>query len=144
MTKKLKYVILENESLIIEYYCGKFYVNDLIDFKKRIGKDKKFKPTYNVISDIRELEFLFKMPEVKQYVDFLVTNQKQVGIRKTTMITDTPNQVITSLSFDILKGTLPINFKVYSSLESAYAFLGLSLSDGELVDSHLIKLKNAQ
>lgn len=141
MVKQIKYCILEKESLILEYYCGKFCVDELIDFKRRVGKDEKFNPNFSVLSDIRALEFLFNVEEVKKYVEFLLKNLDHVGNRKTVMVTNTPNQVVTSMGFDMLKGDLPIDFKVYSSLEAAYSFLGLSMKVRESVNHCLLGLK---
>jgi len=142
MTNKLKYSILPDKSLIIEYYRGNFHVDELIDFKRKVGTDRAYNPNYNVISDIREVDFLFKINEVTKYVKFLSENQKHIGNRKTAMITMTPNQVITSLGFDIRKDKMPILFKVFSTLETACAFIGLSIDDCELVDMLINKLKN--
>ena len=34
-------------TLIIEFYRGKFYIDELIDFKKKVGEDKDYNPNYN-------------------------------------------------------------------------------------------------
>jgi len=142
MNKKLHYTILEAQSLIVEYYHGKFNTEELINFKKKIANDTKFNFNYSVISDIRELEFLFQIEEVEKYVEFLITNPLYIGKRKTAMITKTPNQVVTSLGFDIFKGEMPIKFEVFSTLIKAYSFLGLNHDDRLYVDSALAKLKS--
>jgi hypothetical protein len=142
MSKKLTYLILEDESLILEYYCGQYSADELIDFKRRIGEDEKFNPDFNVISDIRELEFLFDVPQVKKYVDFLLNNKRYIGKRKTVMITRTPKQVVTSLGFDMLKKDLPVLFKVVSTFESAYNFIGLLDKVQVIVDRYFKQIRS--
>lgn len=143
MTKKLDYLILSDKLLIIEFYRGGFYVDELIDFKKKVGSDKEYNPNYNIIHDFKELEFLFEIEEVSKYVDVISKNDKYIGNRKSTMLTDTPNQVITSIAFEILKNNLPIQVRVCSTLESALSFIGIPDHDWEFIDSLLNKLKNA-
>lgn len=149
MTKKLDYIILHNKSLIIEHYKGGFYVDKLIDFKKKVGSDKDYNPNYNIIHDFRELEFLFEIEEVSKevskYVEVISKNEKYIGNRKSTMITETPNQVIAStlLGFEVLKNELPFQVKVCSTVETAFTFVGLSVTDWEDVDLLIDKLKNA-
>lgn len=141
MTKTLDYVILPDKSLIIEFYRGKFYVDELIDFKKRVGSDKKYNPNYDIIHDFRELEFLFKINEVSKYVEVISKNHKYVGNRKSTMLTNTPNQVTTSLGFEILKKNLPIEVKVCSELETALAFIGQPAKEWLSIELELENLK---
>ncbi|TLX72993.1 hypothetical protein E9993_16130 [Labilibacter sediminis] len=140
--KKLNYLILPELSLIIEYYSGAFHADELIDFKRKIGMDEKYDPNYNVISDIRELSFLFEIDEVQKYMEFIAKNKRYIGARKTAMITSTPSQVVTSLKFNLLKTNLPIVLDVFSIPETAYAFIGLSSDDAEMVDNLLDKLRN--
>lgn len=142
MIKKLEYIILTEESLILEFYSGNFNVDELINFKVKIGSDKNYNPNFNVISDIRELEFLFKKREVKKYITFLNENSNHIGYRKTAMVTQTPQQVITSMEFDFNKNTLPINFKVCSSFEAAYNLINLSEDKANLVKSIFLELKS--
>jgi hypothetical protein len=141
MSNKLNYIILEDEKLILEYYCGRFNAEELIDFKCKIGLDEKYDATYNVISDISNSELLFTFDEVEKYVEFLMNNPKYVGLRKTAMITKTPSQVVASLGYDMQKKNLPMIYKIFSTLEAAYAFIGLSTDEISKVDSLMIKLK---
>ncbi|NOQ26770.1 MAG: hypothetical protein GQ564_15525 [Bacteroidales bacterium] len=143
MTKKLDYLIIAEKALIIEFYRGKYYVDELIDFKKKVGNDKEYNPCYNIIQDFREVEFLFKINEVSKYVEFISNNEKYLARRKSTMITETPNQVVTSIGFEILKKELPIQVKVCSTVEVAFAFVKLPGCDWEIVESLIDNLKNA-
>lgn len=142
MEKKLNYIILEEEALVLEYYSGQFNAEELIDFKQRIGFDSKYDPTFDVLSDIRDSKLLFNFDEVKKYVKFLFDNKKHLGQRKTVMITKTPNQVVAALAYDMQKENLPVIYKVCSSCEAAYTFLGVSAQVIDKVNSMMMKLTN--
>ncbi|PLX19918.1 MAG: hypothetical protein C0599_10020 [Salinivirgaceae bacterium] len=141
MTNKLNYIILKEEELILEYYCGKFYAEELIDFKRKIGLDPCYKASFDVISDIRNSELLFSFDEVEKYVEFLFKNPEYIGARKTAMITKTPNQVVASLGFDMQRRKLPMSYKIFSTFEAAYTFLELSSTSINNVDSAINKLR---
>ncbi len=141
MTKKLNYLILPDKSLIIEYYNGQFHVDELIEFKIKVSNDKDYNPNFNIIHDFRELEFLLKIEEVSKYVDLISKDNKYIGSRKSTMLTKTPNQVITSIGFDLLKDKLPIQVKVCSTVETALTFIGIPISDWDYIKSMINNVK---
>ena len=142
MDQKLDYLILKDKSLIIEYYKGKYNVDELINFKIEVGKDKDYNPSYNVIHDFRDLEFMLEIEEVSKYVKLLTENKNYIGKRKSTMLTETPNQVTASLGFKLLKKDLPISVKVCSTMETAFNFINLPNNDWDLVESLIKKLRN--
>lgn len=141
MTKILAYQIIVDKSLIIESYTGKFNVNELIEFKKIVGEDKHYNPNFNIIHDFRDIEFELKIKEISQYINFISDNKKYIGNRKSTMVTATPNQVATSIGFDMLKKDLKIDVNVCSTLEKAFDFIELPMNDRGLVESQINMLK---
>ena len=40
MVNKFRYLILSDKSLILEYYKGDFYGDELIELKKSVSRDK--------------------------------------------------------------------------------------------------------
>lgn len=142
MNQKLEYLILVEYCLIIEYYSGKFDIDDLIALKKHVAKDKDYNPNYNIIHDFRDMEFLLGPKDVAKYVKLIREDQKYLGTRKSTMITATPNQVVASIGFDLLKDDLPISVKVCSTLETAFAFLQIPLVKRNTIESLLQEFKN--
>ena len=142
MDQKREYLILIEYNLIIEYYGGKFNVDELIAFKQHIAKDKDFNPNYNIIHDFRDIKFMLGPRDVAKYVKLLNDDPKYVGTRKSTMVTATPNQVAASIGFDLLKDDLPISVKVCSTLETAFAFTEVPLSDRNTIEDYFLKLKN--
>lgn len=142
MEQKLEYLVLVEHSLIIEYYSGEFNVDELIAFKQHIAKDKNYNPNYNIIHDFRDMEFMLGPKDVAKYIKLLHDEPKYRGTRKSTMVTATPNQVAASIGFDLLKEDLPISVKVCSTLETAFAFTEVPLSERNTIDNLFLKLKN--
>ena len=142
MTNLLAYTILVDKSLILESYNGKFSVNELIEFKKIVGNDKNYNPNFNIIHDFRDAEFQLKIKDITRYVTLISENKKFIGKRKSTMLTKTPNQVITSMGFDILKKDLNIHVNVCSTLETAFGFVELPFADQKQTELRIDNLKN--
>lgn len=142
MANKIKYIILGDKSLIIESYKGDFNVNELIEFKIKQGKDKDYNSSFNRIHDFREANFNFGIDEISKYINMINENNKLIGNRKSVMITNTPNQVVTSFGFDIQKRELPIQVKVCSTLETSFNFIELPKNEWEFVESLINSIKN--
>ena len=123
MLKEIAYKILKDRSLIIECYSGKHNVDELIDFKMKVGSDPDYDPNFNIIHDFRNLIFDLEIEEVSKYIQVLNDNKKYVGERRSAMITQTPNQVTASLGFELLKNELPVTVKVCSTLDVALSFI---------------------
>jgi hypothetical protein len=141
LTKKFSYQIIVDKSLIIESYNGKFTVNELIEFKKIVGNDIYYNPNFNIVHDFRGAEFQFKIEEISKYIKLISENKKYIGNRKSTMLTATPNQVATSIGFDMFKKDLKIDVNVCSTFETAFDFVGLHVKDWGQVESQINKLK---
>jgi hypothetical protein len=139
---KSVYKIIKDQSLIVEVYHGSFTVNEIIKFKLLVWKDENFNPDFNIIHDIRKATFLFEFNEINHYIDFLLNKKSNVGKRRSSMITSTPNQVAMSLGFDKLKKDLPININVCSTLENSFRFVGLKKTDWPSIEFHINKLKS--
>lgn len=140
MEQELSYTILVDKYLILEYYKGKHTVDELIAFKKVVAADKNYNPNYNVIHDFREIEFMLGPNEVKKYIQMLQNDSKFVGHRKSAMITNTPNQVVTTTAFDLLKKGLPISVKICSTLETAFAFVDIETNEFNFILNEFNKL----
>lgn len=123
MPGKLRYLIDIDKCLIIEYYSGVFNADEFIEFKTLVGRDKDYNPNFNILHDFRETEFSVGINGILKYVTLISENAHYVGNRKSVMLTSTPNQVVVSLQFDMLKQNLPISVKVCSTFRTALAFL---------------------
>lgn len=143
MTHKLQYLFLEDKKIAIFYGKGKISINEIIEFKKTVFSDKNYNPNFNRIYDFRELEFLFELKELTRYIEFISNNRFFLGKRKSAVITNSPNQVVIGMGFDILKNKLPIEVKVCSTIETAISFIGISKINWEFVKALIRKLNKA-
>jgi len=122
----IKYKILPELNLIIEYYCGKVNIDDIINHKKSEIEDIEYNPNYNFIGDLRDSELDVTQEDVFVYVSFLETNNKVSGQRKSAILTNTPNQVAFTSLFKHKSKKLPANNQIFSTLEAAMEWLNLS------------------
>lgn len=139
MLNQKDYFILTERNIIIEYYSGEFRVDEFLEFKKTIAKDPNYDPNFNVFHDFRNAEFIFNMNDISKYIAHLTENKKYLIHRKSSMLTNSPNQVVTSLMFEMLKKNLPIKTRVCSTLDYALDFIGLLSEDRGIVESWIEK-----
>ena len=142
MKNKTAYAIFPDKSLIVECYCGEFSIEELIEAKNNIACDENYSADFNLLHDIRDSKFLFRFNEIDKYVDFLFTDRKYMGERKSFVLTTSPYQVIIGLGFDMKKRNLPINVKVASTIESVVPFFELLPPDNDLIESWLETHRN--
>lgn len=122
----IKYKILPELNLIIEYYCGKINLDDIINHKKNEIEDIEYRSNYNFIADLRDSELDIAQPDIFDYVSFVEMNNKITGQRKSAILTDTPNQVALTSLFKLKSEKLPVNNKIFSTLEASMEWLNLS------------------
>lgn len=139
MLNQKDYFILTERNIIIEYYSGEFRVDEFLEFKKTIAKDPNYDPNFNVFHDFRNAEFIFNMNDISKYIAHLTENKEYLIHRKSSMLTNSPNQVVTSLMFEMLKKNLPIKTRVCSTLDYALDFIGLLSEDRGIVESWIEK-----
>lgn len=135
------YFILKERKLIIEYYSGKIYLNDFLKIHEKKSKDKDFNVNFNLLIDFRNAEILLSETDVLALVNFHKNNKKLFGKRKSAHLTQTPDQVLSGMHFDIFNKELPIIIKIFSTLEASLRWLGLEIEDIEIIKSNLDKLK---
>lgn len=127
MNGYIHYKILPELNLIIEYYCGKINLDDVIDHKKLEIKDLEYSANYHFIADLRDSELdVVSNQDFFDYLDFVEMNNKVAGQRRSAILTNTPNQVAITSLFRMNSKSLPINFEIFSTLEAAIDWVNLS------------------
>ncbi|MBI9040779.1 hypothetical protein [Lutibacter sp.] len=144
MVNKIEYIVLNNYSLIIETYIGNFNLDELIEFKKKVGNDKNYNPIFNVIHDFRKAKFIFGIEEISKNIILISKKNKLLANQKLVMLTNTPNQVVTCLGFELLKDEfkLPVQVKVCSTLETCFNFIELPDKEYEFIESFFNSIKD--
>jgi hypothetical protein len=118
-----KYHILKENKLIIEYHSRNLDIASFINFKTILSIDPSFSPNFNFIIDLKSVTFETSEFDLKKYTDFLTSNKKQKGNRKIAVITNTPNQVVSSMLFKLLFSNSSIIIEIFSTVNSAIKWL---------------------
>lgn len=133
--------IIPEKKLIIEYFYGKIELKDILELKYRESIEKEYNSNFNVIDDSRDAEFLLDEKEISTYVDHITNNKLINGKRNAAYLTKTPNQVVIATLFDMLKKELPINVRIFSTVEAAINWVDLLQEDKKLVEFYLENLR---
>ena len=116
---KSAYKILPKLNLIIEYHNGIVDLDSFINFKIKLSNDALFSPNFNLIIYLKDVTFATTEADIKKYVDFLAENKKYQGTRKISVITKTPNQVVSSTLFKMMHVNPSQSIEIFSTIENA-------------------------
>lgn len=120
---KNKYKIIADLQLIILLYLEEININSIINFINILTEDVDYNPSYNVISDFRNVQIDDSEDEIKKFVDFLINNNKTKGKRNSAIVTSTPNQVVVSTLYFLNKSELQTTIQIFSTLKGASEWL---------------------
>lgn len=139
---QIKYIIINELNLIIEYYSGSISMEDMIQLKKETTEQRTYSPNFDVIMDFRDSTLNIEVAGLSKYVDFANTFDKIVGKRRTGFITSKPNEVVLTTMFGFIKGDLPIDSQTFSTLEALWIWLDKPINQYEIVKQKLEQLRN--
>jgi hypothetical protein len=77
--------------------------HSFIAFKKSITLDPLFLPSLNYFVHLKKVVFSTNLEDIDKYVNFLESNSKIYGNRRVALITDTPNQVVSTTMFKVMQ-----------------------------------------
>jgi len=118
MNNRIEYIILKEHNLILEHYSGNIYLDDIIRLAEIESADENFNATLNIIVDFRKATLNITEKDVSEYVQY-AKNKNNFEVKKTAILTSTPNHVVVSTLFSIMKDDLPIDVKICSTLSVA-------------------------
>ncbi|MDF1516918.1 MAG: hypothetical protein P1P79_03135, partial [Lutibacter sp.] len=121
------YKILKEHNLIVEYHSGILDVDSFITFKKRITLDPLFLPSLNYFVHLKKVTFNTKSEDIGKYVKFLESNSKVYGNRRVALITNTPNQMVSTTIFKMMQNKSQ-SVEIFSTNESALEYLNSNLN----------------
>ena len=130
-----KYQILKENKLIIEVHSGSLDITSFIKFKTTLSTDPSFSPNFNFILDLRGVTFETSESDLKKYADFLTKSKKYKGNRKVAVITKTPNQVVSSVLFQLIFSNPSQNIEIFSTVNSVLKWVGID-------NLSVLKIKN--
>ena len=131
---KSNYKILKEHNLIVEYHTGILDVDSFINFKQSITLDPLFLPSLNYFVHLKKVAFTTNSEDINKYADFLEINSKVFGDRRVALITDTPNQVVSTTMFKMLQQNKAQSIEIFSTNESALEWLNSNLNKNEILD----------
>lgn len=131
---KSNYKILKEHNLIVEYHTGILDVDSFINFKQSITLDPLFLPSLNYFVHLKKVTFSTNSEDIDKYADFLEINSKVFGDRRVALITDTPNQVVSTTMFKMLQQNKAQSIEIFSTNESALEWLNSNLNKNEILD----------
>ena len=129
---KSNYIILKEQNLIVEYHSGILDADSFINFKKSITLDPLFLPSLNYFVHLKKITFSTTAEDINKYVKFLNTNSKVYGNRRVALITNTPNQVVSTTIFKMIQQNTS-QVEIFSTNESALDWLNSKLDKNEIL-----------
>ncbi len=118
MKTKSTYKILPKYQLVIE---------DYIAFKKSIVNDPLFKPNYKFYIDFNQVNFKITEDDIDNYIKFIDNNLANLGSRFSAIVTNTPNQVVSTTMYKMLQKNRSQIVEIFSTKENALNWLGLEI-----------------
>lgn len=117
------YKILPDCNLIIEIHKGILDVISYIEFKKKLSEDSDFKANMNNFINYRKVTFNTTPDDVLKFVSFIKNSAKVLGKRKVALLTDTPNQVVTTTIYKSLQTGINQEVEIFSTTNAALNWL---------------------
>jgi hypothetical protein len=143
MMKNANYLILPELKLILECCKGQATVEDSIKMKKDELADNLYNSDYGIIVDFREFETNLDNMITKSISNFFNFLKDLAVMSKIAFLTAEPHQVVISM---ILKGlrrdSYSLKIEVFSTIEAAVRYLGLSEDKLDQINNKLIELNN--
>ena len=126
--KKFEYRILPEHGIIVEKISGLVTGHELIGFKKNEMQDKDYQFHFDVIADLRKVDFASVEDIVEAFFGFYQEYFPLMKNKKSAYITRKPLQVaVLTLYGDKLKST-PMDIRIFSTTEAAVNWIGLTSS----------------
>ena len=144
MIDKVKYRVLPDIKIIIEYFNGAITLNDIIENDENIVIDKQYNLNYNSIISFRDAQFMLSEDnDIINYINFVNTNSKIIGKRKVAFLTSTPDQVALLTIYEMLGENLPMTYNIFSTMKASLKWVGVSISYIDLFEKYIEDLKNS-
>lgn len=140
MEKIIRYKILPELRLVIEFAQGDVFLEDSINLKKQQMKDENFDASYNFIVVANNANMNFNEEQIEAYVSFVKSQAALIENRKSAIITSTPDQVVVYTIYDIAVEMLPMNFQVVSTLETAMNWTNVPMEQLEFLKQTIKEL----
>lgn len=125
----IDFIIIPDKELVIEYFDGPVSLQDAITLKYREIQVPDYKPEYSFITDLRRAELLINYDQLAEFFQFMEFTGGIIGQRCSAIVTETPKQVAFAELFRDYGNHLPVEWEIFSTLQSALKWLNAPLSE---------------
>lgn len=129
---KHEYLILKEHNLILESFYGKMDVDGYLRFKMEQINDPDYDSSYNVLSDLRWVEFVFPAAEMHKISDFFKENIQLNEDRKGCLLSIDPLQTAYSMVFKNNTSVGKVTWMVCTTLKETIQWLRLDFDEDYL------------
>lgn len=137
---KHEYLILKEHNLILESFYGKMDVDGYLRFKMEQINDPDYGSSYNVLSDLRWVEFVFPAAEMHKISVFFKENIQLNADRKGCLLSMDPLQTAYSMVFKNNTSVGKVRWMVCTTLQEALRWLNCTM-EGDRLAQVLAEMK---
>lgn len=135
-----KYSIIKPLELIIQFHQNDLTFDGIKALKQSIIRDSDYNPKFNFIIDLRLANIKMSLLELKLYGDW-VEETLNDSHKNMALLTDNPSQVSNAMLFKLNDNIKNLYYEVVSSMEGALSHVDVDISNLELVENEISKLK---
>ncbi|NIJ45121.1 hypothetical protein FHR24_001560 [Wenyingzhuangia heitensis] len=121
-----KYSILDDLSLIIEYYQGDFTLESVKELTSKIINDPKFNSNCVFIIDLRLTYIKMSKEDLYNCGVWVSKNLKLTGLARLAILTSNPEQVVASMIYTLNDHFTNHHYEVFSSIEATTSWLNIN------------------
>lgn len=135
----IRYKIDPERSLLIEVLAGQIDLGNLVETTSRVTSEKDFKSVSKILSHIAEAQINISPPEMKQFIDMMVSFSAHSQPRW-AILSETPRN--TALSY-LLQEAPPYNqlVGIFSTLAACSDFLEVELFEDDFSTDGFVVLR---
>ena len=132
---KLTYYLSKPDRLILERLEGKIDIEATFAAFQQLWKDPAYDRSFDVLMDIQEIDLQFGREEITSLVQFF-SSMEEAAKGKIVAVIDAPIETAIGMMYQMKMGSEDA-LKIFTTLEDAFAFLGIDMENYDALDSDL-------
>lgn len=135
------YKIIPQLKLIITYFEGKAYLDDLIQLNKRFLVDELYDPSYDMLMDFSNSTAIAFRLDIYEYFDFMKKNVTLPKTIKNGILYSTSNQQFLISVYKPIAKLFKVNSESFKNVYAYFEWMGFGEEEREIVLDTLEKFK---
>ncbi len=115
----ITYSIDEKNKIITETWSDNITLEEYKNSKLREFSDPKYKPDFDIITDLSKLTTGIDDKVKEGIIDFLKTNTDKIKAKKNAVVANNPQKVASTLFFDNKYINRQISISIFSTVDAA-------------------------